>query len=584
METTDEIYDACRDYVHDRADSVTKSVLNKLNGYLRQRNFAKLSTISDQLDFNRTSLEELRTCLQVEAFFKKNAAFADETVCLKAAKESFLSGEARCRRTNKRLDWYYVHRDRLDPDMDRYLTSMEQYCSKVLGNFGQFLEELPDLVRITAGATSTRPRRNALPYLKARKSKVVCSSGAAPYLQALSTHFGYGKLSFKFAEWNRVEFVPKSWKTHRTIACEAEGNTPLQLSFDTWVKRQLRRKTPVNLSSQDKNKRAAYTSSVMGDYSTIDLEGASDSLAYNAVAWFTPMPWFLYLDAIRSKQYRLEGRTYLYEKFSSMGNGTTFPLETLIFAAACNAVGSKDYNVYGDDIIIETKFSKELLRLLAFIGFKVNKSKSHFDGPFRESCGGNFYHGVDITPHYVRANPKLKPELCHLVNGLASRCVPGGALSKRLVRMVSKYRLQVVPFNMDSMSGVHVDMHTAYSLKLLNYNVKDHRWIPMHRAYVSRSHDRDVYDSRTLFLWHLSVAGQNCRDREYALGKVRTIPHSISGIRNVYWRQFDVDRNIVTAMVPTHAHKFRRKWVPWSYPGRATPPHLYWWGDQLIRS
>lgn len=554
MKTLDEVYGACRDYVIDFAEGKTdSSLVKKLKGFLRARDVSKLSSCSDLWDPNIMGSAELSLCLQVEAFFKKNATLSDDAACKSRAEDSFRQGEIRCKITNKRLDHFFAHLDRLDPDMSKYMARMEQFCSRTLGSFTPFLESLPKLVRITNGATATRSRRDALPYLKANK-RLRCTSGAAPYLQALSQYYGYGPLRLRLLEWNRVEFVPKNWKTHRTIACEQEGNIPLQLAFDTYVKKRFKRKTLVDLSDQSRNRAAAYCASVMGDYSTIDLRAASDSLAYNTVAWLIPHDWFIYLDRIRSKQYRYNGQTVTYEKFSSMGNGTTFGLESLIFAAACYAVGSRDYNVYGDDIVIETKFTKELMRVLRFIGFAVNEEKSFTAGPFRESCGGNYYYGEDITPHYVRANPKLNPELCHLVNGLAKRCVPYGLLANRLKRLVQSCSLPIVPFNEDSMAGVCVDISTAHDLKLLNYKRPRALWIPSFKAYVSRSKGRRIEDSRTLFLWYLSAS----------VRKTAVIKSPIE-----------------TSLVPTLDHKYRRKWVTWSYPGTDTPDYLYWWSGFL---
>lgn len=560
MKNLNEIYDICRDYVHDQSQAglIDPATEKTLTGWIRSRSLEKLASASELLDRFCIDQGKWESLLQVEAFFKKNDHFADDTVCLERAKTTFRKGEVRCSITNKRLDWYYVHRDRLDPDMNLYLSRMERFCSNVLGPFEPFLDNLPRLVRLTSGATATRSRASALPYLKVGK-RLTCTSGAGPYLQALSDFYGYGKLALTYREENRVEFVPKNWKTHRTIACEQDGNIPLQLAFDRWAKRRLRLKTPVNLADQSLNQSAAKHASIFGDFATIDLSAASDSLAFNTVAWFIPQPWFEYLNRIRSSFYRLDGHTYLYSKFSSMGNGTTFPLETLIFAAACHAVGSRTYNVYGDDIVIETQHVNELIRVLRFIGFAVNEEKSYTAGPFRESCGGNFLRGVDITPHYVRGNAKLRPELCHLINGLASRCIPGGALSERLLQMTVDYHLPVVPFNEDTMSGVFVDISTAWDMKLIKQVYDENRrptWTYRYRAYKSKGGTRVVQDSRSLFLWHLNAQGRGALE-----------PGAYLSVTEV----------------PTLDHRYRRKWVKWtSCPLEASTGHLSWWSERLM--
>jgi hypothetical protein len=224
-----------------------------------------------------------------------------------------------------------------------------------------------------------------LPFRKV-KEQGTTTPGLVPYCEALGKYYGQNDLSVIPSNVNRVEFVPKSWKTDRTIACEPEWALPLQLAFDSYVKRRLR-KRGIDLSDQTRNQRLAYEGSISNNYSTIDLSAASDTVSYNTVAWLLPRPWFLYLARARSSFGRvsLNGDYIKYAKFSSMGNGATFCLETLIFASACYAVGSRTFSVYGDDIIIEPKHVPDLLALLAFLGFSVNREKSHIDGPFLKS-------------------------------------------------------------------------------------------------------------------------------------------------------------------------------------------------------
>jgi hypothetical protein len=93
--------------------------------------------------------------------------------------------------------------------------------------------------------------------------------------------------------------------------------------------------------------------------------------------------------------------TVEYEKISSMGNGATFELETAIFWAISSSVAG-DSVVYGDDIIVPTEHAPEVIELLEFCGFKCNPKKTFVSGPFRESCGGHYFQGVDVTPPYFR--------------------------------------------------------------------------------------------------------------------------------------------------------------------------------------
>jgi hypothetical protein len=101
----------------------------------------------------------------------------------------------------------------------------------------------------------------------------------------------------------------------------------------------------------------------------------------------------------------LRDKVYSYSKFCSMGNGFCFPLETLIFAACCHSVGAgiagTDFSVYGDDIILRKAFAGDALKLLRVLGFSPNASKTFISGPFRESCGADWFGGVDVRPYIL---------------------------------------------------------------------------------------------------------------------------------------------------------------------------------------
>jgi hypothetical protein len=102
----------------------------------------------------------------------------------------------------------------------------------------------------------------------------------------------------------------------------------------------------------------------------------------------------------------MKGKPILYEKFSSMGNGYTFALETLIFWALGKAVNSLTggvvLSVYGDDIICSDCSAALLMEVLQWCGFVLNRDKSFVTGPFRESCGADWHTGTRVTPQYIR--------------------------------------------------------------------------------------------------------------------------------------------------------------------------------------
>jgi hypothetical protein len=101
-----------------------------------------------------------------------------------------------------------------------------------------------------------------------------------------------------------------------------------------------------------------------------------------------------------------DGTVKKYHKFTSMGNGFCFPLETLIFASICHAAYkesnlTQDFRVYGDDIIVRQSVVHRVLELLRHFGFTPNSRKTFTSGPFRESCGTDWHCGVNVRPIFL---------------------------------------------------------------------------------------------------------------------------------------------------------------------------------------
>lgn len=571
-------YDVCRCFVRDYEGKIDPDITKRILGWVRSRNLASLSTCSDYWPEALQQVDTRRFLMQVEAFFKKNAVYSDSERCEAQALSSFHRAEKICRITNRRLDYYYLEQDRLDPDLKFWLSKAEEYVTSTLGGVQDFLNELPRRVRVTAGATLTRSRRQAYPHLKISRSPV-CSTKAAPYLHALCHYFGYEK-EFKanLQDVNRVEFVPKNWKTARTIACEPEGNIPLQLAFDSYAKDRLR-KRGIDLSDQSRNQRMAYEASLDGKFATVDLSMASDTLSFNTVAALLPREWFEYLNNVRSSKAMVAGSNepMTYAKFSSMGNGATFALETLIFASACRAVGSRNFSVYGDDIIIETELVPNLLRFMKFLGFVINSEKSFWDGPFRESCGAHYHKGMLVTPFYLREWTLQKSVLSHNVNGLASIACPGGQLESLATTIAVEQNLKLVPFNEDSMSGVFIDIASAYSLKLF----RQRGFIQKYKAYKPKTSVGTSSSVRSLVLWNLDKFRRESADATTFASGQRLQPRSGETFVDAVKKR---DVTVIRSRYTISSHKYVRKWVHWIPPVAVTPVHLYGWTEALIRA
>jgi hypothetical protein len=146
---------------------------------------------------------------------------------------------------------------------------------------------------------------------------------------------------------------------------------------------------------------------------TLDLRGASDAVSTELVAQLVPVDWFNYMDDLRSHYGLLDGQEIRFEKFSSMGNGFTFELESLIFFALGYAIVEVDsvdihqhaipsFSVYGDDLICPVEMSQSFIEVLSYCGFEINPSKSFVTGYFFESCGKHFFKSCEVTPIYQK--------------------------------------------------------------------------------------------------------------------------------------------------------------------------------------
>lgn len=227
----------------------------------------------------------------------------------------------------------------------------------------------------------------------------------------------------RVVEGCRVTTVPKNAKTDRTIAIEPTGNIFLQLGVGRYIRTRLKR-VGIDLNDQRCNQRLARLGSRWGRLATIDLSAASDTVCTELVRALLPYEWFLLLDHIRSPKALMKGSWLNLEKFSSMGNGFTFELETLIFWAltsACSEVlGCRErVSVYGDDIVVASEAYTLLSEVLEQLGFQINRKKSYASGYFRESCGKHYWHGHDVTPVYQKELLQEDlPEVYRLANRL----------------------------------------------------------------------------------------------------------------------------------------------------------------------
>lgn len=338
-------------------------------------------------------------------------------------------------------------------------------------------EEILDLARVGPGASIGS--RGTDFYTKLFSSDLTCTStflevSYRNYLsncpswadaEMLRSQAGYG---FKVVPGSRTSCVPKTADISRTICVEPGLNMYFQLGLGAIIEKRLESYFGINLSSQpDVNRELARVGSLDDNLCTIDLEGASDSVSLRMVKEVMPRDIFSWFNLLRSPSTELpNGERVQLDMLSSMGNGFTFPLQTALFCcaiAACNSFlrlprrrAGVTWSVFGDDIIVERTIVQPLISLLSYLGFTVNADKSFFEGPFRESCGSDYYRGRNVRGVYLK-ELSTQQDLCVALNLLNRWTARHGVLLRRTVQLLKRHTrfIPVPPYDSDD-AGVMV--------------------------------------------------------------------------------------------------------------------------------
>lgn len=217
--------------------------------------------------------------------------------------------------------------------------------------------------------------------------------------------------------------VPKTAETDRSIAIEPVLNVYLQLGVDRIIRSRLRKRWGYDLNSQELNQELARLGSIDDESCTIDLKGASETVTLRLCLMLLPEGWYDLMCDLRSPNVSIDGSCMPLSKMSAMGNGFTFALESLIFAALVRAAKRRTRAkgrtaVFGDDLVVPKGCANYLISLLNLCGFSVNTEKSFIDGPFRESCGKDYYRGQFVRPFFLKVNPTHAGHIFYIHNSL----------------------------------------------------------------------------------------------------------------------------------------------------------------------
>nr|QIS88006.1 MAG: RNA-dependent RNA polymerase [Cooper virus] len=206
-------------------------------------------------------------------------------------------------------------------------------------------------------------------------------------------------------ETTRLAMVPKSSFINRMIEVSQTWNVWLQLGYGREIESRLRR-IGIYLRPKDGfhtptyHGRLAKRGSLDGSVTTADFASASDRISLEVVKRLLkksdPM-WLYWLTQLRSTHFELEGVRYRHQIFSGMGNGFTFPLETLLFYCIARVVTHPQeglVSAFGDDVILPSTAFQAFVDISSAWGLKINVEKTYSStDPFRESCGYDYFKG-----------------------------------------------------------------------------------------------------------------------------------------------------------------------------------------------
>lgn len=214
-------------------------------------------------------------------------------------------------------------------------------------------------------------------------------------------------------EASRFSTVPKNNEIDRSIDLQPFCNMVTQRSIGLGLRKLIKEYYGLDL---DRTQELHGDMIASDQWATVDLKNASDSVSWRLVEYLFPA-WFVRTLRASCPPYTegLDGHFYMTNKVSSMGNGFTFELMTLILLTVVRLL-DRHGSVFGDDIIISREVAPTLVSDLRAVGFVVNDQKSFLDGPFRESCGKNYHDDYGYIESYDFMWPSNLTECISFIN------------------------------------------------------------------------------------------------------------------------------------------------------------------------
>lgn len=389
------------------ADGSWCETMDQLRKQLTEDKLLELCSVEP--DYTQASVYQAEIIRQVVALFSKSTFLELGVDKEAAALKAFHDAEEACRKTNELFEKWHEGLVSFKPHLCAVYHRAQRKIARVLGT----PPRLCDLrFRFGKGANRSVAKQRAS-VVEKLQARITCSEELYPYANRIldeleswrEFHRDIRLAPFRVKvelSTGRVSFVLKSWKTHRAVDVPPSLNGLVQLAIGDDITRRMAR-FGLRIDDQTVNQSWAMRGSLTGEIATIDLTSASDMQAKMLVRSLFSFDWCLLLFPAAVSKTVVSGKVIEQQKFASMGNGFTFPIETLVFWALASSVKDEGWaSVYGDDIVVRTEDYAAVIEVLEHAGFVPNKAKSFGSGDFRESCGKDFFRGMQIRPVYQK--------------------------------------------------------------------------------------------------------------------------------------------------------------------------------------
>lgn len=307
---------------------------------------------------------------------------------------------------------------KLSSNTAKVIFAARGYVDRVLGPFSKY----DVLERATFGSKSSVGIPLRLACEGARLEGNI--TGSQPHIDWFRHLYGpYNRPAYLYAESRaRANAVPlfkvcdvleavlvnKTFKSKRMIVPNTTLGTLYSGGLGFTIEDRLRKAGYDVKVLQKTHGVLARDGSLSGELATGDQSDASDNITRHLVEALFHHEWADALKFGRIAKLSYKGETLETETFAGMGVGFTFTLQTLVFLSLLKAIKSElapkavgGVSAYGDDLIYPTEMHDLVVQIFTELGLKMNVDKTFASGDFRESCGSDYYQGLDVRPLIV---------------------------------------------------------------------------------------------------------------------------------------------------------------------------------------